>query len=244
MSTPFFRFQQFLVRHDRCAMKVGTDGVLLGAWARGGERILDIGTGTGLIALMMAQRYEHAMVDAVEIDAEACLQAEENVADSPFANRIHVVCDSIQQFAMEENHHSPSPQKIYDAIVSNPPFFENALKNPDKGRLVARHSDTLPFSDLFKAVKKLLADEGEFSVVIPTEYRGRIEEEALLQGFSLARICAIKTTPRKPIRRYLLAFRRHPSANIEENVGILETQPNVRSEWYENLTKDFYIKRH
>ena len=205
MSTPFFRFQQFLVRHDRCAMKVGTDGVLLGAWARGGERILDIGTGTG--------------------------------DDSPFANRIHVICNSIQHFAMEEDR-----QKVYDAIVSNPPYFENALKNPDKGRLVARHSDTLPFSELFKAVKLLLTEEGEFSVVIPTEYRGRLEEEALLQGFSLSRICAIKTTPRKPERRFLLAFRQHPSAIIEENVGILELQPNVRSEWYDNLTKDFYIK--
>ena len=238
MSTPFFRFQQFLVRHDRCAMKVGTDGVLLGAWAMGGERILDIGTGTGLIALMMAQRYEHTIVDAVEIDAEACLQAEENVAESPFANRINVICKPVQRFAMEEDR-----QMVYDAIVSNPPFFENALKNPDKGRLVARHADTLPFADLFKAVKILLAEDGEFSVVIPTEYRGRIEEEALLQGFSLARICAIKTTPRKPVRRYLLAFRRHPSASIEEIVGVLELQPNVRSEWYENLTKDFYIQR-
>lgn len=238
MSTPFFRFQQFLVHHDRCAMKVGTDGVLLGAWARGGERILDIGTGTGLIALMMAQRYPHAIVDAVEIDDEACCQAEENVAESPFANRIHVICDSIQHFAVDECR-----RMTYHTIVSNPPFFENALKNPDKGRLLARHSDTLPFADLFKAVKKLLSDEGEFSVVIPTEYRGRLEEEALLQGFSISRICAIKTTPRKPVRRYLLAFRRHPSAKIEENVGILELSPNVRSEWYENLTKDFYIQR-
>ena len=238
MSTPFFRFQQFIVHHDRCAMKVGTDGVLLGAWARGGERILDVGTGTGLIALMMAQRYEQATVDAVEIDTEACQQAIDNVAESPFTNRINVIYDSVQHFSMESER-----LKAYDAIVSNPPFFENALKNPDKGRLVARHSDTLPFADLFKAVKKLLSDNGEFSVIIPTEYRGRIEEEALLQGFSLSRICAIKTTPKKPIRRYLLAFRRYPSSHIDEQVEILETQPNVRSEWYENLTKDFYIQR-
>lgn len=238
MSTPFFRFQQFIVHHDRCAMKVGTDGVLLGAWARGGKRILDVGTGTGLIALMMAQRYEQATVDAVEIDTEACQQAIDNVAESPFTNRINVICDAVQHFSIESER-----LKAYDAIVSNPPFFENALKNPDKGRLVARHSDTLPFADLFKAVKKLLSDNGEFSAIIPTEYRGRIEEEALLQGFSLSRICAIKTTPKKPIRRYLLAFRRYPSPHIDEQVEILETQPNVRSEWYENLTKDFYIQR-
>ena len=238
MSTPFFRFQQFLVRHDRCAMKVGTDGVLLGAWARGGECILDIGTGTGLIALMMAQRNKQATVDAVEIDVEACLQATDNVAESPFSNRINVICDAVQHFAMENER-----WKAYDAIVSNPPFFENALKNPNKGRLVARHSDTLSFADLFKVVKNLLSDDGEFSVIIPTENRGRIEEEALLQGFSLSRICAIKTTPKKPVRRYLLAFRRYPSPHIDEQVEILETQPNVRSEWYENLTKDFYIQR-
>ena len=131
MSTPFFRFQQFIVHHDRCAMKVGTDGVLLGAWARGGARILDVGTGTGLIALMMAQRYEQATVDAVEIDTEACQQAIDNVAESPFTNRINVICDAVQHFSMESER-----LKAYDAIVSNPPFFENALKNPDKGRLV------------------------------------------------------------------------------------------------------------
>jgi tRNA1Val (adenine37-N6)-methyltransferase len=174
----------------------------------------------------------------VEIDTEACQQAIDNVAESPFTNRINVICDAVQHFSMESER-----LKAYDAIVSNPPFFENALKNPDKGRVVARHSDTLPFADLFKAVKKLLSDNGEFSAIIPTEYRGRIEEEALLQGFSLSRICAIKTTPKKPIRRYLLAFRRYPSPHIDEQVEILETQPNVRSEWYENLTKDFYIQR-
>ena len=231
-----FRFRRFAVRQDRCAMKVGTDGVLLGAWAHTGRRMLDIGTGTGLIALMMAQRSEESLIDGIDIDEEAVAQAKENVAASPFASRIRILHGRIQEY-------QPTDATLYDSIVSNPPFFENALKNPDKGRVVARHSDTLPFADLFKAVKILLSDNGEFSVIIPTEYRGRIEEEALLQGFSLSRICAIKTTPKKPIRRYLLAFRRYPSPHIDEQVEILETQPNVRSEWYENLTKDFYIQR-
>ncbi len=238
MSEAFFRFQQFVVHHERCAMKVGTDGVLLGAWARGGRTVLDIGTGTGLIALMMAQRYEHAMIDAVEIDSDACQQARENVSASPFSQRIHVINDSVQHFVADQN-----PGMAYDAIVCNPPFFENALKNPDRSRTVARHSDTLPFSVLFRLVSGLLKEEGEFSAIIPFEYKVRFEEEALHQGLSVSRVCAIHTTPRKPVRRYLLAFRRRTAQAVEMEEVVLEMQPNVRSDWYDRMTKDFYIKR-
>lgn len=233
---PFFRFRQFLVHHDRCAMKVGTDGVLLGAWANGGKRILDVGTGTGLIALMMAQRFPEASVDAVEIDEMACQQARENVLASPFARQINIWCMAVQEMG-----HDKALNGVFDSIVSNPPFFENALKNPDKGRSVARHSDALPFADLFEAVKSLLSEDGEFSAIIPSEYKSRFEEEAFLAGLSISRICAVKTTPRKPIRRYLMAFRKHPSSQFEQTTEILETSPNVRSPWYHSITKDFYI---
>lgn len=236
MANPFFRFRQFVVWHDRCAMKVGTDGVLLGAWARGGQRILDIGAGTGLVALMMAQRFPMASVDAVEIDRGACLQAEENVGASPFADRLRMWCMPVQEMAEKAEH-----KKRYDAIVSNPPFFENALKNPDKGRLMARHADTLSFADLFASVKEMLSTEGEFSAIISSEYRGSFVQEAYLQGFSPSRICAVRTTPRKPVRRYLLAFRLQPGHQVETEEQILEIHPSVRSEWYHQLTKDFYI---
>ena len=122
MSNNVFKFKQFSVHHDQCAMKVGTDGVLLGAWSRGGKRLLDIGTGTGLIAMMMAQRFSEAEIVAIDIDEAACLQAKENVANSPFATRVRVVHTSLQQFDGEN---------CFDCIVSNPPFFVNSLPNPD-----------------------------------------------------------------------------------------------------------------
>ena len=122
-------------------MKVGTDGVLIGAWANGGKRILDIGTGTGLIALMMAQRFDDAEIKAVDLDRDACCQARENVANSRFAGRVEVFETAIQQF-----HDAAG----FDSIVSNPPFFQNSLKNPDTRRAAARHSDSLPFSVLFE----------------------------------------------------------------------------------------------
>ena len=135
-------------------MKVGTDGVLIGAWANGGKRILDIGTGTGLIALMMAQRFDDAEIKAVDLDRDACCQARENVANSRFAGRVEVFETAIQQF-----HDAAG----FDSIVSNPPFFQNSLKNPDTRRAAARHSDSLPFSVLFEKVAALLTSDGVFS---------------------------------------------------------------------------------
>ena len=149
-------------------MKVGTDSVLLGAWAKGGRRILDVGAGTGVIALMMAQRFPQAEVMAVDIDGEACAQAVENVAASPFAGRVDVRCVAVQQLAADE-----AMQARFDAIVSNPPFFDNALKAKGESRLIARHTDTLPFAQLFAAVRRLLAPSGVFSAIIPFKIRVR-----------------------------------------------------------------------
>lgn len=235
MPNTFFRFKRFVVWQDRCAMKVGTDGVLLGAWATGGKRILDIGAGTGLIAMMMAQRFPDARVDAVEIDGMAYVQAVENVSQSPFAERIELMNMSIQAFAGAEAHPS------YDAIVSNPPYFENALRNPDAQRMVARHADTLPFAQLFGAVVRLLSDDGVFSAVIPAESKSRFDEEASLCGLFTVRQIGVKTTPRKPVRRYLVAYAKHPAAAVDTHEEVLEVAHGVRSEWYEGLTRDFYL---
>ena len=136
-----FKFKQFEIHQDRCAMKVGTDGVLLGAWAPGGKRILDVGSGTGLISLMMAQRFPEAQVLGIDMDGEACEEAAENVAASPFADRVEIECCRLQDYHSAES---------FDAIVSNPPFFLNSLKNPDSKRTMARHTDSLPFRDLFR----------------------------------------------------------------------------------------------
>lgn len=151
-----FAFKKFVIHQDRCAMKVGTDGVLLGAWANGGSRILDIGTGTGLIALMMAQRFAEATIDAVEIDAEAAAQARENVATNAYADRISIAETAIQLYP---THHK------YDAIVSNPPFFIDSLLTPNAQRTTARHACALKYCELFAAVKVLLDSDGEFSAI-------------------------------------------------------------------------------
>ena len=217
-------------------MKVGTDSVLVGAWAHGGRRILDVGTGTGVVAMMMAQRFAAASVDAVDIDADACLQAAGNVADSPFSDRVRVWHMPVQQLAEQ-----PELEGAYQAIVSNPPFFENALKAPEQARNKARHTDALPFAELFASVRRLLAKEGEFSVIIPFDYRDRLESEASLCGFFLSRVCAVRTTPVKLPKRYLLAFRLLPVAETEQTEGLLESSPGVRSPWYQSLTEDFYL---
>ena len=230
MSNNYFQFKRFVVRQERCAMKVGTDGTLLGAWARGGQRVLDIGTGTGLIALMMAQRCPKALVTAVDIDADAVRQARENVAESPFAERITVVEGDII------SHFSPH----FDAIVCNPPYFNDSLTCPDEQRTTARHTTTLTYRELLAAVARLLSDAGEFSVVIPFDCKARLEAEAALVGLSKTRECSIRTTPRKAPRRFLLAFRKHPVA-VETTEGVLETEPGQRSDWYHALTNEFYL---
>ena len=204
-------------------MKVGTDGVLLGAWAKGGQRILDAGTGTGVIALMMAQRYPEAQVTAIDIDEGAVRQAQQNVAQSPFAVQVTVLQETLQEH-----------QGAYDAIVSNPPFFIDSLAAPDEQRNMARHTQTLTYAELMQAAYKLLSDEGELSVVVPFDYRQRMEDEAIFMGFFPSRVCAVKTTEKKPAKRYLLAFRKHPCPCEKE-------QLTIGSEVYRQLTQDFYL---
>ena len=233
MSRNYFQFQAFTVRQEHCAMKVGTDGTLLGAWARlpnPSGRVLDIGTGTGLIALMMAQRYPQATIVGIDVDANAVGEARTNVALSPFAERIDIRHTSAQQF-------QSAP---FDAIVCNPPFYVDALESPDAGRTQARHASSLPFRDLFAAAFRLLAPDGEFSLICPTESLTQMEQEASLAGLMCSRHCAVKTVERKPPRRHLLAYSRHPSATQQE-VQCLDNGRGQRSEWYAALTEKFYL---
>lgn len=230
-----FTFRQFSVSQDRCAMKVGTDGVLLGAWARGGNRVLDIGTGTGIVALMMAQRFDQARVTALEIDAQAAGQARENVAGSPFADRIEVVCASLQDFAAQ--YEGPA----FNAIVCNPPYFVNSLKNVDKRSAMARHTESLPFSLLMKLSRILLSPDGTASYVIAAEAKPLLEAEAAICGLRATRQYDIQTTQRKPVKRFLLEFAKWTEQPFEhQKVTLMEG--GKRSEWYRELTKNFYIK--
>lgn len=238
-----FRFKQFEISQDRCAMKVGTDGVLLGAWADGGSRILDVGSGTGLIALMMAQRFSGAQVQGIDIDEEACLQARENVTESPFADRVEIMHTRLQDFVLNatdaslENH----GKELFDAIVSNPPFFVGSMKNPDIKRAVARHSDSLPFRELWQGVGRLLSEEGIFSVILPTEVVEQFTAEGYVSGFYLVRKCGVKTVERKAPKRFLLAYSRHRCLEMEETVEVMMEKDGKRSEWYAKITDEFYL---
>ena len=236
MSGNSFTFKQFVVRQERCAMKVGTDGTLLGAWAaldRRDGRILDIGTGTGLMALMMAQRYPEAQVTAIDIDAAAVEQATENVKDSPFTARIEVRKADVNTFETSEP---------YDAIVCNPPYFDKALTCPDNQRTQARHTLTLTYRQLMSTAWRLLSDEGLFSLIIPNDYFQQLESEAYLVGFFLTRVYGVRTTGRKPIKRYLIELRKQTNKELVKEEVVIDDLPNVRSKWYRELTKDFYIK--
>ena len=222
-----FRFKQFTIEQDECAMKVGTDGVLLGAWACGGSKILDVGTGTGIIALMMAQRYPDAFVLGIDIDEGAVRQSTANVLVSPFSPRIIIEQTKVQD--MDESFAG-----CFDAIVSNPPFFIDSLQAPDRQRNMARHAETLTYADLMKAANRLLSDAGELSVIVPFDYRRRMDDEAIFQGFFPSRVCAVKTTPTKPVRRYLLAYKKQPCQCEHTELVIGDEQYNL-------LTADFYL---
>ena len=236
MSNDYFQFRQFVVHQQRCAMKVGTDGTLLGAWAAapsGQCRILDIGTGTGLIALMMAQRYPEAEVTGIDIDEDAVAQADENVRLSPFSERVRIYRQDIVNFTDIIG---------FDAIVSNPPYFVDSLACPDDQRTIARHAVSLTYEQLMHQAYHLLKDEGRFSVVVPSDCRAKIEAAACLEGFFTTRVCLIKTTPRKQPKRQLIEFQKHSVSELDISEGVIEVSPNVRSEWYQQLTKEFYIK--
>lgn len=213
-------------------MKVGTDGLLLGAWAQGGKHVLDIGTGTGLIALMMAQRFPEAHVDAIDIDADAASQAEDNARRSPFADRVAVRCVSLQEYVAERE---------YDSIVCNPPFFTQSLQSPDSKRTLARHSVALPFDDLFRHARRLMSEDGVLSIVVPSDALSQIETAAVMNNLFLVRRCFVRTTRKKPARRLLLSFSQKPSPFHDEE-GVIQEAVNEPSEWYRNLTCDFLLK--
>jgi len=229
-----FHFKQFSVRHDRSGMKVGTDGVLLGAWTRvtNAKHILDIGTGTGVIALMLAQRTYDATFDCVEIDKEAYDDATENIASSSWTDRIRVHHNSIQAFN--------SPTK-FDLIVSNPPYFQNSFKPPDAKRGVARHTQQLTFTELLNIAKKFLAPSGKLSLILPYTEGKEFITLASNDSFYCSRKWSFRTRAEKPIERWLLEFSRIKEAQ-EEGEILLYENGDEWSDGYKSLTRDFYLK--
>lgn len=236
MSKNSFQFKQFTVNQEHCAMKVGTDGTLLGAWAKAyakEPRILDIGTGTGLVALMMAQRYPQATVVGVDIDSDAVRQAQENVAASPFVDRIMINMGDATKMTDKEG---------YDAIVCNPPYFVDSLVCPGEKRTMARHAVTLNYNTLIHAANNLLKNDGCLSIVIPVANKDNIDSAVAFEGLFITKICQIKTTLNKSAKRMLIEIRKTAVSNVEFKEEILESLPGQRSEWYHEITKDFYIK--
>ena len=227
-----FRFRQFAVRQDQCAMKVGTDGVLLGAWANGGNRILDIGTGTGLLALMMAQRFPLSVVKGIEIDARAAVQAQENVVASPFASRISIESVALQQFV---------PAHSFDSIVTNPPFYTKGFKVSGQARALARCAESLHFQSIFQFARNWLDDEGDLSAIVPFSVLDNFEAESCLFGFRLSRKTLLRTTPHKPISRCLVAFRKSIKGHAYIDTHCLLDTEGKRSEWYSDLCSSFYL---
>jgi len=219
-------------------MKVGTDGILLGAWTntKNAHRILDIGTGTGVIAIMMAQKSQNssALIEAIEINENAYLQALENVADCPWSNRIQVIKHDFRVFSLETC-------EKYDLIVSNPPFFTASLKNPEKGRTLARHNDDLPFVELIEGVVRLLSENGRFSVILPAADAESFISKCRIRGLDCSQKVSVFPNEDKPVKRVLLEFQFHVETFIESSI-IIET--NVRhqyTEQYKALTSEFYL---
>ncbi|CCH00681.1 methyltransferase small [Fibrella aestuarina BUZ 2] len=204
-----FRFKQFTIQQDRTAMKVCTDACVLGAWAQieAGTYLLDIGTGTGLLALMAAQRNPNAQIDAVELDEAAAQQAADNVAASPFADRITVHQSAIQQF-YPPSAVSPSPLR-YDHILTNPPFYVNSLRSPDKAVNRALHTDELPFADLLVAVRRLLAPTGTWWVLLPPPEMAVLRQLAAAGSPTLVPVTELhlRHHDQKPVFRQLVGFR-------------------------------------
>ncbi|NES68544.1 MAG: methyltransferase [Okeania sp. SIO2D1] len=230
-----FRFKQFTILQDRCAMKVSTDGTLLGAWVdiSGAEKILDIGTGTGLISLMLAQR-SLTQIDAVEIDVNSSIQARENVERSPWSDRIKIYNSSIQKY-------TESCQKKYDLIVSNPPFFENVSKAAKKARTIARHTDFLSQTDLLQTAVQLLYDTGKLAVIYPVEQAKKFQTKARYFGLFCHKKLYVKPMQEIPTKRILMELNKNKLPPQEDTL-IIEAKQYLYTPEFIALIKDFYLK--
>ncbi|MDX9812418.1 MAG: methyltransferase [Bacteroidales bacterium] len=233
MSNSYFRFKQFTIHQDKASFKVGTDSVILGAWVDtgGAESILDIGTGTGLLALMLAQR-SGALITAIEPDRDSFEQAYNNVKNCKWHERICVVNTTLQDFS--------SGSGMYDLIVTNPPYFSGSLKNPDSRKAASRHNDSLQPSDLLKAVDMLLHEDGSFYIILPYAEAAVFIAEASDYGFFCNSMLKIKPSPSGSVIRLIMSLSRSAQRLSESFLTIGKGPRHEYTADYINLTKDFY----
>lgn len=233
MGNSWFQFQQFRIHQDRCAMKISTDAVLLGSLAKAEnpEKILDIGTGTGVIALMLAQRFMNAKIQAVELDEDAASQALENFQESPFSNRMSLFQGRIQDFPFGDK---------FDLIVSNPPFFPDHLKSQDAKRNKALHTDELSFEELIKKTVQLLSSTGKFWAILPPRQMQDLESLAEKSGLFIFQKTKIKDSESKPVYREVGGFSFQDQGK-NEDILILKDENLAYTPSYSSLLSGFLL---
>ncbi|WP_087522592.1 tRNA1(Val) (adenine(37)-N6)-methyltransferase [Polaribacter sp. SA4-12] len=239
MSKPF-KFKEFTIHQDKTAMKVGTDGVLLGAWCSVDgypDSILDIGSGTGVISLMIAQRSDAMTIDAVELDENAYEQSVANFEESDWGDRLYCYNATFQEFSDELEEE----EETYDLIVSNPPFYTDAFESEDASRNKARFTSSLSFEDLIIGVSKILSENGIFSVVIPFKEEESFIALAKENNLFLNRVCRVQGNEKSEVKRSLMEFSSN-EVELKEERLIIEIERHQYTEAYIDLTKDFYLK--
>lgn len=242
MSLKPFQFKQFTIAQDKCAMKIGTDGVLLGAWVslhHQPDSILDIGTGTGVIALQLAQRCESQRIDAIEIDTDAYIQATQNFETSAWGDRLFCFHGAVQDFTQELL--DDASEEGYDLIVANPPFYTDDYKTVDTSRNKARFTDTLPFQHLAICAANLLMPQGIFALVLPKKEAATFITLAHEYDLYLQRKCEVKGNPTSDVKRVLLEFS-FIEKPLEVTQLIIENSRHDYTEAYKALVQDFYFK--
>jgi tRNA1Val (adenine37-N6)-methyltransferase len=233
-----FQFKQFSVQQDKCAMKVGTDAVLLGAWCPINNNpfsILDIGAGTGIVSLMLAQRTNAEQIDAIEIDEHAYEQCVENFEASPWPYRLFCFHAGLDEFVDE-------PEDEYDIIISNPPFYSENYKTDNDSRDLARFQEALPFEELVEAADLLLSENGLFAVIIPYKEEQRFIDLCAQVELFPVKITRVKGSHTTPIVRSLLAFKRYELSVLEADELVIEINRHEYTDDYTELTKEFYLK--
>lgn len=236
MATSYFQFKQFRIWHHKCAMKVGTDGVLLGSWANitNCKTILDIGSGSGLISLMLAQR-SNAHIDAIDIDYGAFCQTSENAELSDFNQQITA-------FHLPLNTYTLDCQKKYDLIVSNPPYFKDSLKGPDRQRNTARHTDSLTLTNLLTDCCRLLNKEGRLALILPYDQKELLQDKLNQHQLFTQRITSVIPVVGSKPKRLLIEAGKIAPETIINNELTIEVARHQYTEDYIDLTRDFYLK--